>query len=59
MIVSPLVNVPTGMVVANEVVEGLLVMKAVAPLVPPVIVSPTKNCRTQLPKELAFLRDIH
>jgi hypothetical protein len=31
------------MVVATEVVEGLLVMLAVAALVPPVIVSPTEK----------------
>jgi hypothetical protein len=43
VIVSPFEKVPTGMVVATEVVEGLLVMLAVAALVPPVIVSPTEK----------------
>jgi hypothetical protein len=41
VIVSPLEKVPTGIVVATEVVVGLLVIDAVAALVPPVIVSPT------------------
>ena len=41
VIVSPFENVPTGIVVATEVVVGLLVIDAVAALVPPVIVSPT------------------
>ena len=41
--VSPLVNVPLGIVIAIEVEEGLLVMLAVAELVPPVKVSPTNK----------------
>ena len=39
--VSLSVNDPTGIVVAKDVVVGELVIEAVAPLVPPVIVSPT------------------
>ena len=38
---SPLENVPVGIVIAKLVAEGTLVIWQVAPLVPPVIVSPT------------------
>ena len=41
--VSPEENVPSGMVIAKEVDEGILVTEAVAELVPPVIVSPAEK----------------
>tara|TARA_R110000744_G_scaffold252645_1_gene368389 strand:- start:49 stop:342 length:294 start_codon:yes stop_codon:yes gene_type:complete len=41
--VSPLVNVPVGIVIAIEVALGKLVTTEVAPLVPPVIVSETEK----------------
>ena len=43
IIVSPLENVPEGIVIAKVVLEGLLVTLAVAALVPPVRVSPTEK----------------
>ena len=41
--VSPLENVPEGIVIAKVVLEGLLVTLAVAALVPPVRVYPTEK----------------
>jgi hypothetical protein len=39
--VSLAVKVPLGTVIASDVLDGALVIDAVAPLVPPVMVSPT------------------
>tara|TARA_R110002020_G_scaffold286007_4_gene501551 strand:- start:52 stop:249 length:198 start_codon:yes stop_codon:yes gene_type:complete len=48
--VSPEVKVPDGTVIVIEVEEGFVITEAVAPLVPPVIVSP----RVKLPLALTF-----
>ena len=43
VIVSEAENVPLGIVKVRVVEDGFVIISAVAPLVPPVIVSPTEN----------------
>tara|TARA_R110000850_G_C9593881_1_gene427812 strand:+ start:248 stop:442 length:195 start_codon:yes stop_codon:yes gene_type:complete len=43
VIVSAAANVPTGTVIVKVVAEGLVIISAVALLVPPVIVSPIEK----------------
>ena len=43
VIVSVAVKVPTGIVIVIVVPEGFVITEAVAPLVPPLIDSPTEN----------------